>query len=126
MSSATAWSGGGCGRAFDLDGFAAVELLLGLGGLAFDANLAALDEKLDAGAADVGDGLGQVLVEAQVGRCRVGGEGVDVVFGVVVEVDVEDGDGRRGGFFDASGGAVLVLDGAAALALGEHVFRRHG
>ncbi len=55
-----------------------------------------------------------------------GGEGVDVVFGVVVEVDFEDGDGRRGRLFDASGGAVLVLDGAAALALGEHVLRRHG
>jgi hypothetical protein len=49
-----------------------------------------------------------------------------VVFGIVVEVDVEYGDGWRDGLFDATGGTVLGLDGAAALALGEHVLRRHG
>src|SRR5579871_1060649 len=112
--------------AFNLDLLAAVKFLFGLGGSAGDADLAVLDEELDTGAADVGDGLGEVLVEAQACGFGGGGEGMDVVFGVVVEVDYEDRDGQRGGLFDASGGAVLVLDGAAALALGEHVLRRHG
>jgi hypothetical protein len=111
---------------FDFDGLAAVELLFGLGGRAGDADLAVLDEELDTGAADVGDGLGEVLVEAQACGFGCGSEGVDVVFGVIIEVDLEDGDGRRGRLFDASGGAVLVFDGATALALGEHVLRRHG
>jgi len=110
----------------NLDLLAAVELLFGLRGVAVYADLLVFDEELDAGAADVGDGLGEVLVEAQVGRGGVGGEGVDVVFGVVVEVDVEDGDGGRKDLFYAASGAVLVLDGATALALGEHVLRRHG
>ncbi len=48
-------------------------------------------------------------------------------FGVVFEfVEVEDWDGGGSGLFDAAGGAVLGLDGAAALAFGEHVLRRHG
>ncbi len=73
------------------------ELLLGLGGLAVDADLAGFDEELDAGAADVGDGLGEVLVEAEAGGGGVGGEGADAVcVGVgVVFVEVEDGDWGR-------------------------------
>ena len=62
--------GFGARGAFDLDGLAADELLFGLGGLAVDADLAGFDEELDAGAGDVGDGLGEVLVEAQVWRRR--------------------------------------------------------
>ena len=69
--------------AFDFDGFAAVEFLFGLGGVAVDADLAGFDEELDAGAGDVGDGVGEVLVEAEVGGGGVGGEGADSVFGVV-------------------------------------------
>ena len=117
---------GRVGGAFDLDGLAAVEFLLGLGGVAVDADLAGFDEELDAGAADVGDGLREILVEAEVGGGGVGEEGADAFFGIgEVFVEVEDGDGRRGGFFYATGGAVLVLDGVAALAFGEHVLRRH-
>ena len=77
MSSGKAWSGVGLRSAFDLDGLAAVEFLFRLGGVAVDADLAGLDEELDAGAADVGDGLGEVLVEAKVGGGWVGGEGAD-------------------------------------------------
>ena len=58
MSSGKAWSGSGWGCALDLDGLAADELVLGLGGVAVDANLAGLDEQLDAGTGDIGDGLG--------------------------------------------------------------------
>jgi hypothetical protein len=49
---------------------------------------------------------------------------VNAVFGFVFEF--QDRDWGREGFFDASCGAVLGFDGAAALALGEHVLRRHG
>jgi hypothetical protein len=115
---------GGLRGAFDLDGLAAAELLFGLGGMTVDADLAGFDEELDAGAADVGECLGEVLVEAEVGGGGVGGEGADAVFRLVFEVD--GGDRGRGGFFDAPGGAVLGFYGAAALALGEHVLRRHG
>jgi hypothetical protein len=45
---------GGLRGTFDLDGFAAVEFLFGLGGVAVDADLVGFDEKLDAGAGDVG------------------------------------------------------------------------
>ncbi len=69
--------GRGAGCAFDLDGLAAEEFLLGLGGVAVDADLAGLDEELDAGAGDVGDGVGEILVEAEVGGGGVGGEGAD-------------------------------------------------
>ena len=117
--------------AFDLDGFAAVEFLLGLGGMAVDADLAGFDEELDAGAADVGEGLGEVLVEAEVGGGGVGGEGADAGrvcdVGVFFEfVEVDDGDRGWEGLFYATSGDVLGTYGAAALALGEHVLRRHG
>jgi hypothetical protein len=119
--------GGGLRGAFDLDGFAAVEFLLRLGGVAVDADLAGLDEELDPGAGDVGEGLGEVLVEAEVGGGRVGGEGADAGVGVFFDfVEVDDWDWGWRGFFYASGGAVLGFYGAAALALGEHVLRRHG
>jgi hypothetical protein len=124
-------AGAGWGGPFDLDGFSAVEFLLGLGGMAVDADLVGFDEELDTGSADVGEGLGEVLVEPEVGGGGIGGEGADAggaggvgVFFEVVEVD--DGDWGWGGFFDAAGGAVLGFYGAAALALGEHVLRRHG
>jgi hypothetical protein len=114
--------------AFDLDGFAAVELLLGLGGVAVDPDLTGFDEELDAGAADVGDGLGEVLVEAEVSGGRVGCESADGgrvrVFFDFVELD--DRDRGRSGFFDAASGDVFGTYGAAALALGKHVLRRHG
>jgi hypothetical protein len=114
--------------AFDLDGFAAVELLLGFGRVAVDADLASLDEKLDAGATDVGDRLGEVLVEAEVGGRGVGGEGADECrVGVLFDfVELKDRDWGWGGFFDASCGDVFGSYGAAALALREHVLRRHG
>jgi hypothetical protein len=120
--------GRGLGGAFDLDGFAAVELLPWFGGVAVDADLAGFDEKLNASAADVGQGLGEVEIEAEIGGGWVGGEradrdGVRVFFDVV---EFEDGDRWWGDLFYASGGAVLVFYGAATLALGEHVLRRHG
>jgi hypothetical protein len=123
--------GFGLGRAFDLDGFAAVEFLFGFGWVAVDADLTGFDEELDSGAGEVGEGLSEVLVEAEIGGGGVGFEGADagVVRGVGVFfefVEVDDGDGRWDGFFDATGGAVLGFYGAAALALGEHVLRRHG
>ena len=128
MSSGMAWRGAGLRGAFDLDGLAAEELLFGLGGVAVDADLAGFDEELDAGAGDVGDGLGEVLVEAEVGGGGVGGEGADVVR--LRNLRRLRGRGRGWGagrgLFDAAGGAVLGTDGAAALALGEHVLRRHG
>jgi hypothetical protein len=71
------------------------------------------------------------LVKAEVGGGGVGEEGADAggVGGVGVFFEFVEGDygdwGRKG-FFDASGGAVLGFYGAAALALGEHVLRRHG
>jgi hypothetical protein len=68
---------GGLRCAFDLDGFAAVEFLLRLGGVAVDSDLAGFDEELDAGSADVREGLGEVLVEAEIGGGRVGGEGAN-------------------------------------------------
>jgi hypothetical protein len=49
---------GGLRGAFDVDGFAAVELVFWLGGVAVDANLAGFDEELDAGSGDVGEGVG--------------------------------------------------------------------
>ena len=67
--------GRGAWGAFDLDGFAAEEFLFGLGDVAVDADLAGFNEELDAGAGDVGNGLGEVLVEAEVGGGGVGGEG---------------------------------------------------
>jgi len=112
-------------RAFDLDGLASVELLLRLGGVASDANLFVFNEELDAGAADVGDGLGEVLVEAESGGFGRGGEGADAVLRLLL-VEVEGGNGGRRGWLGAARGAVLRLDGAAALAFGEHVLRRHG
>src|SRR5580704_14278455 len=54
-------------RAFDLDGFATVEFELGLGRLAVDADLAGINEELDARPRDVWECLGEVLVEAEVG-----------------------------------------------------------
>jgi hypothetical protein len=114
----------GLGRAFDLDGFAAVEFLLGLGCVAVDADLTGFDEELDAGSGDIGECLSEVLIEAKTGGGRVGGEGADAVFAVVFEI--EDGNGRRRRLFDTTGGAVFGFYGAAALALGEHVLRRHG
>jgi hypothetical protein len=128
--------GGGVERsglrgAFNLDGFAAVEFLFGLGGVAVDADLVGFDKELDAGAGDVGERLGQVLIEPEIGGGGVGGEGADAGVGVCVGVffkvvEVDDGDWGWSGFFYASGGAVLGFYGAAALALGEHVLRRHG
>jgi hypothetical protein len=120
--------GRGLGGAFDLDGFAAVELLFGLGGVAVDADLAGFDEELDAGAGDVGEGLGEVEIEAEVGGGWVGDKGAESgSVGVLFDlVEFEDRDWERGEFFDAAGGAVLGFYGAAALALGEHVLRRHG
>ena len=47
-------------------------------------------------------------------------------FSVGVVFQFEDGDGGWGGLFYAAGGTVLGTDGAAALALGEHVLRGHG
>src|ERR1700677_4880421 len=108
--------GFGLGRALDLDGLAAVKFLLRFGGVAVDADLAGFDEELDTGAGDVGQGLGEVLIEAKVCGCRVGGEGADAVFAVVFEF--EDGNGWWRGFFDTAGGAVLGFYGAAALAFG--------
>ena len=69
--------GCGLGGAFDLDGFATVEFLFGLGRVAVDADLAGFDEELDTGAANVGKGLGEVEVEAEIGCGGVGGEGAD-------------------------------------------------
>jgi hypothetical protein len=123
--------GGGLRGAFDLDGFSTVEFVFGLGRVAVDADLAGFDEELDAGAGDIGDGLGEVLVETEIGGGAVGGEGADagggVCIGVFIDfVEVDDGDWGWRSFFDASGGAILGFYGAAALALGEHVLRRHG
>jgi hypothetical protein len=115
--------GRGLGRAFYLDGFAAVEFLPRLCQIAVDADLAGFDEELDAGSGDVGKGLGEVLVEAEVRGCGVGGEGMEAVFCFVFEF--EDRDWRWCGFLDAAGGTVFGFYGAAALALGEHVLRRH-
>jgi hypothetical protein len=114
--------------AYDLDGFAAVEFLLGLGWVAVDADLTSFDEELDAGAADVGDGLGEVLVEAEVGGGGVGCEGADrCCFGVFFDfVELDDRDREWSGFFDAASGDIFGTYGATALALGEHVLRRHG
>jgi hypothetical protein len=121
---------GGLRGAFDLDGFAAVEFVFGLGGVAVDADLAGFDEELDTSSGDVGESMGEVLVETEVGGGRVGLEGADaggVCIGIFFEVvEVDDWDWGRGGFFDAPGGAVLGFYGAAALAFGEHVLRRHG
>jgi hypothetical protein len=118
--------GRGLGGAFDLDGFAAVEFLLGLGGVAVDADLAGFDEELNAGATDVRQGLGEVEIEPKVGGGGVGSEGADCVGVFFYFVEFEDRDRWRGDLFYAAGGAVLVFYGAATLALGEHVLRRHG
>jgi hypothetical protein len=125
----------GCGverrgvrAAFDLDRFAAMKLLFGLGGVAVDANLIGLDKELNADARDVWKGLSEVLVEAEIGGGGVGEEGADCG-GVGVFLDVvefEDGDWWGERLFDAAGGAVLGFYGAATLALGEHIFRGHG
>jgi hypothetical protein len=118
--------GRGLGRAFDLDGFATVEFLFGLGRIAIDADLACFDEELDAGSGDVREGLGEVEIEAEIGGGGVGGEGADCI-GVLFDfVEFEDGDRGRGELFYAASGAVLVFYSAATLALGEHVLRRHG
>jgi hypothetical protein len=119
----------GCGLrgAFDFDGLAAAEFLFGLGRVAVDADLTGFDEELDAGSADVGEGVGEILVEAEVGGGGVGDERTDPCLRVFFEVfEVDDGDWGWKSFFDAAGGAVFGFDGAAALALGEHVLRRHG
>jgi hypothetical protein len=119
----------GCGLrgAFDFDGLAAAEFLFGLGRVAVDADLTGFDEELDAGSADVGEGVGEILVEAEVGGGGVGDERTDACLRVFFEVfEVDDGDWGWKSFFDAAGGAVFGFDGAAALALGEHVLRRHG
>jgi hypothetical protein len=71
------------------------------------------------------------LVETKIGCGGIGEEGAGAGVGVFFEfgfevVEVDDGDWRREFGFDASGGAVLGFYGAAALAFGEHVLRRHG
>ena len=113
MSSGMAWRGAGLWGAFDLDGFAAEEFLFGLGGVAVDADLAGFDEELDAGAGDVGNGLGEVLVEAEVGGGGVGGEGADVRGARSLRSQRlrirGRGLGGGVGLFDAAGGAVLGL-----------------
>jgi hypothetical protein len=101
-----------------------VEFLFGLGQATVDSDLTGFDEELDAGAADVREGLGEVLVEAEVGCGGVGGEGADAILGVVINFKNRDGGWED--FFDASCSAVLRFYSAAALALGEHVLRRHG
>jgi hypothetical protein len=116
--------GRGLRGAFYLDGFPAMELLFGLGGVAVDPDLAGFDKELDAGAAYVGESLGEVLVEAEIGGCWIGGEGANAIFAVIFEFD--DRDWGREGLFDASGGDVFGTDGAAALAFGKHILRRHG
>jgi hypothetical protein len=123
--------GRGLGGAFDLDGFAAVEFLFWFGGVTVDADLAGFDEELDAGSGDVGESLGEVLIEATIGCGGIGGESASarsvVGIGIFFEfVEVDDGDWRGKFGFDASGGAVLGFYGAAALAFGKHVLRRHG
>jgi len=84
------------GSAFDLDLLAALEFELGFGWLAVDANLSVLDEQLDAGAGDIGDGLGKVLVEAEAGGLGGCGEGAGTVLGFVFNFeDRDDGCGDR-------------------------------
>jgi hypothetical protein len=128
----------GCGmerrrlrRAFDLNGLAAVELLFGLGGVTINADLASFDQELDSGSGDIREGLGQVLIEAKIGcgwvgdeGARAGGAGYVGVFFELVEVDY--GDWWWESLLNSSGGAVFGFYGAASLALGEHVLRRHG
>ena len=119
--------GRGLWGAFDLDGFAAAEFLLGFGRVAVDSDLPGFDEELDAATRDVGKGLGEIPVETEIGSGRIGGEGADACAGVFFQVvEVDHGNWRREGLFDAAVGAVLGLDGVAALALGKHVLRRHG
>jgi hypothetical protein len=98
--------------------------VLGLRGFAVDTDLRVFDEKLNTGTADVGECLGEVLVEAEVGSSGVSREGADAVLCVVFEF--KDRNGRWKLFFDAASGDVFRTDGATALALGEHVLRRHG
>ena len=102
--------------------------MFGFGGVAVYSNLGSFDEELDAGAGDVGESLREVEVKAKVGGGRVGSEGAESRgVGLFFDfVELEDGNWGWGGLFDSAGGTVLVLYGAAALALGEHVLRRHG
>jgi hypothetical protein len=109
--------------AFDLNGFATVELLLRVPRVTVYANLTGLDEKLDARATDVRKCLSEIEIEAKIRGSRVGGEGANTVFCFVFEF--KDGYRKRGCLFNATGGYVFGTNGATALALGEHVLRRH-
>ena len=83
--------GFGVGLAFNLDGFPALEPGFGLWYGAVDADLAGVDEELDAGSGDVRQGLGEVLVEPQAGGSGIGGEGADGRgLGFVVKLEHRD------------------------------------
>ena len=112
------------GGTFNFDRFAAVELLLGFGRVAIDTDLAGFDEHLDTGAADVREGLGEVLVEAEITGGGICKEGADAVFGLLFSF--EDRYGERGGFIGAAAGDVFRSDGAPTVAFGQHVLRGHG
>jgi hypothetical protein len=116
--------------ALNLDCLAATQLLFAFDDGAIDAHLAGLDEELDAGSADLWDGMREVGIEAHVGGGRVGDEGANAVavFGdaeLGVFVEIEDGDWSFGFGFDSARGPVFGADGLAPVAFRQHVFRGH-
>ncbi len=132
---------GWAGLAFDGDGLAAAQLVAGLGGDAVDAHLAGGDEHLHPRAAERGNGVCEVGVEALAGGGGIGGVGAGDRCGsrlMVLNLDIFfENELRLGSFctrcfefcdallLGSAGGAVLPTHGLAALALRQHVLRRH-
>ena len=125
MSSGKAWSGAGCGVPSISMGSPPWSFCLGLAGWPLTRTWPASMRSWTR--ARLMSGMAWARYWSR-RRLAAAGSAVKVrmsVFGVVFEFR---GRGWAGGvrFFDTAGGAVLGLDGAAALALGEHVLRRHG
>ena len=77
------------GVAFNLDELAAFEFVAGLAGFGVDGDLAVFDEQHGARAADVGDGFGEVGVEANTIGGGLGGEAADAVPGFEIFEDLD-------------------------------------
>ena len=107
--------------AFNLDGLAALELVLRLRRDAIHLHLSCVDQHLHPCARDVGQSLREIEIDAHAGGRWIGGKRTHL--GVVVfKLDRWDDHWFR--FLDATRGHVLGANAVAALTLGKHALRR--